>query len=110
MTIDRSRFSDPVVMLLSPLASVQAGLEELLVGVLLADELLLECRVDELLEHEVGRWDKLLFSEVRVVDECVVLWVNDVSECYLGMNRSQESSPIVHSASAWRGTCSWRRP
>lgn len=66
-------------MKLSPINGKEGGLEEFLVGVLLADGLLCEAVLYELLhEHSMARKEMLL-SESRVVDERSILQMKHVS-------------------------------
>ena len=62
-----------LVVSMSPVDGKHRGLEELLVGVLLAHVLLAEAVLDELLyEHRMAR-EEVLLSEAGVVDERSVL-------------------------------------
>lgn len=59
-----------------PLDSEEGGLEELLVGVLLADALLREAVLDELLHEHGMTGEEVLLREPRVVDERRVLKIS----------------------------------
>ena len=60
------------VVLVCPVASKDAGLEELFVGVLAVDKLFFEAGVQQALEEQISTRHQLLFGEVRVIDKGVI--------------------------------------